>query len=93
MMTIYKYPLPVSDSIALPMPKGARVLTVQVQGGQPCVWAMVDVNAPTVTRTFVLRGTGHSAEGLASLAPYVGTFQLHGGAFVGHLFDLGEGAQ
>jgi hypothetical protein len=88
-MTIFKYPLHVGDDITIAMPRGARLLSVQVQAGTPCVWAIVDPSAPSVRRRLVLRGTGHNAEGL-SMAPFVGTFQLEGGAFIGHLFDLGE---
>lgn len=88
-MRIHKYPLRIADEPAVTMPRGARLLAVQVQHGRPCVWALVDPDAPLVTRRLALRGTGHPAEGLA-MAPFVGTFQLEGGAFVGHLFDLGE---
>lgn len=38
-----------------------------------------------VTRVFVMRGTGHRFTG--EEGRYVGTFQLDGGAFVGHLFE------
>lgn len=88
-MRIHKYPFALADEFVVRMPRGARLLTVQAQGDTPCLWAMVDPVAPFMARKFALRGTGHSAEGL-SLAPFVGTFQLEGGAFVGHVFDLGE---
>lgn len=77
------------------MPEGARLLAVQVQAGTPCLWALVDPSAGSVTRRLALRGTGHSCEGL-SPESYVGMFQLPtplGGIFVGHLFDLGESAE
>ncbi len=91
---IYKYPIGVDDTFSLRMHRGARVLCVQLQrapetGGDLCVWAMVDTDAPLVERTFALRGTGHDCTGLGD-KPHVGTFQLAGGAFVGHLFDLGD---
>jgi len=89
MMTIYKFAVPISDDITIVMPAGARLLSVQTQHGAPSLWAMVDPSAPSVRRRLALRGTGHNADSL-SLAPFVGTFQTEGGAFVGHLFDLGE---
>lgn len=84
-MTVWKYPLAVQDRQTLDLPVGAQVLTVQVQDDVPCLWALVDVTAPTTPRVFHLRGTGHNADGVAS-ALYVGTFQLHDGALVFHLF-------
>ena len=89
MLTVYKYAIPVEDSFSLPMPIGARVLCVQVQRGEPCIWAMINTGADLVRRQFALRGTGHNCDGLGSSRTYVGTFQLGEGSFVGHLFDLG----
>jgi hypothetical protein len=87
--TIFKYPLGVAGELGLSMPKGAQLLSVQVQHGKPCLWALVDVNAPTAQRRLAIRGTGHHCGSIPASA-FVGTFQLEGGAFVGHLFDLGE---
>ena len=52
MKTIWKFPFAVSDKlvIAIEMPKGAKILHVEVQSdwlapglrGQPCLWALVD---------------------------------------------------
>ncbi len=86
---IYKYPIEIADSLEVPMQKGARLLCVQVQSGEVCLWAMVNEHAPLVPRRLAVRGTGHNCDGLEEKV-YVGTFQLAHGAFVGHLFDLGE---
>jgi hypothetical protein len=85
--TIWKYPLlnfPVLD-LALAMPKGSRILTVQMQGNQPCLWALVDQNAPKVTYHFTIVGTGWEI-GVADAGgiEYIGTFQT--GSFVWHVF-------
>ncbi len=90
-MKIYKYPIRIIDAQAIEMPKGARLLSVQTQRDEPQLWAMVDPSAPLVQREFALRGTGHDATGL-SMATFVGTFQMHGGSLVFHLFDVGEAA-
>jgi hypothetical protein len=71
------------------MPAGARLLDVQTQLAEPCLWALVDDSAPKVSRRFAVRGTGHDAVGLDS-STYVGTFQLVSGRIVFHLFDRGE---
>ena len=88
--TIWKFPLgEVNDLLTLSVPKGAELLTMQVQNGEPCIWALVDPSAPKVTRAFAVRGTGHDASGLEA-SKHVGSFQLLGGRLVFHVFDLGE---
>lgn len=89
MKTIYKYPIEVTDDQTIWMPRGAQVLSVQCQSGRPCAWALVDIEQPKEARRFTLVGTGHPCEVLDD-AKYVGTFQMHDGALVFHLFDLGE---
>lgn len=42
MNTIWKYPLYVQDVQTVEMPDEADILTVQVQGDVPCLWAMVN---------------------------------------------------
>lgn len=67
------------------MPRGAQILCVQAQRDSPQLWALVDPNAPKVTRVFRTYGTGwdFDATGLS----YVGTFQLGGGSLVFHVFE------
>ena len=86
MKSIWKFPLQVMDSQEIEMPSHAQVLTVQVQGEQPCLWAIVTPYAPKVTRTVRIYGTGHPAPDDLSRADYVGTFQLMGGGLIFHVF-------
>ena len=86
MKTIYKYALAVEDEQDVPMPKGAELLHVDVQQDQACLWARVDDQAETATRRIIIHGTGHPAGD----EPYVGSFMILGGSFVGHVFDGGE---
>ena len=86
MPTIYKYPLNMDDVIKVQMPEGAKVLTVQMQGGSPYIWAGVDPDAPKVERRFRMYGTGHPIDPNLSLE-YINTFQMHGGALIFHLFE------
>lgn len=84
MQTIWKYPL--EGLVAtVRMPHNAQILTVQMQQGVPCLWALVDPDAPTAARRFVARGTGQDADGLDARA-YCGTVQQ--GGFVWHLFEV-----
>jgi hypothetical protein len=86
MKTIWKFQVPVQDEITVDMPVGAKILTVQMQAGSPCIWALVDADAPVQPRHFAWRGTGHDAGGLA-LLKYVGTVSILGGGLIFHLFD------
>ena len=85
-MTVWKFQLAVADEQIVAMPEDARVLTVQAQAGVPCLWAVVDPARPPAPRRFVTHGTGHRM--LTDGDLYVGSYQLHGGAFVGHVFEV-----
>ncbi len=88
--TIYKYPFEVVDEFTVDLPD-ADILCVQVQGDTPCMWALVNPEAKPRRRTFLLRGTGHDcADQRIRKATHVGTFQLHGGKLVFHLFEARE---
>jgi hypothetical protein len=88
MKKIYKYSVELTDIFTLDMPKGAQILSVQEQYGEPQIWAIVDPKADKETRRFRLIGTGHPIEENTSMMSFLGTFQLDNGEFVGHLFEL-----
>jgi hypothetical protein len=81
--TIWKYPFALGDVVGLDMPAGAEVVHVECQGGQPCLWALVDPEAPAEARTFRMFGTGHPIP--EDVGPHLGTFQMP--PYVWHLFD------
>jgi hypothetical protein len=90
MRKVYKYPLETTDEQTLTMPKGAKVLTVQNQGEQACIWAVVDLDAPVnERRTFFTYGTGYPMQepDVVSEEKYIGTYQLMGGGLVFHVFE------
>ncbi len=87
-MNIYKYTFEVMTYIEIKMPKGAHVLTVQTQKGIPCLWAIVEPGREEETRYFRCFGTGHPLDIDIASSKYIGTFQLDGGAFIGHLFEV-----
>jgi hypothetical protein len=69
------------------MPKGAEILTVQIQNGQmfnACIWAKVNPENELEKRQFVVIGTGHSFDD--TNCEYIGTYQ--DGPFVWHLFEV-----
>lgn len=87
--SIWKFPIRIDDELVIAMPRGARILHVGMQNGDPQLWAMVDTEALKVDRNFAIRGTGHPADGLKEVL-FVGTFMMAGGGLVFHLFDRGE---
>jgi hypothetical protein len=89
MKAIYKYPIKDERAQTIRMPEGAEILSVQCQGEQLCIWAMVDTESPSEHRRFVLLCTGEPCEELEH-GRYVGTVQLRQGVVVLHLFDLGQ---
>ena len=87
--TIFKFPFEIVDKLVLTMPKGAKVLSVQMQSNQPCLWAIVDKGAPMETREFRLAGTGHDLpdDAILNTMKFIGTFQMYGGSLIFHLFE------
>lgn len=88
--TIWKFSLEVADRQVIRLPEGAGVLDVQNQHERPCLWALVDPEAEAVERVFYTFGTGHEVKTRG--IKYVGSYQLSGGAFVGHVFEAAEGS-
>lgn len=74
------------DSQTIAMPKDAKILTVQLQDGKPCIWAMVNPEQPEVKRTIATYGTGHEVKSPNKLT-YIGAYQLRNGALVYHVFE------
>lgn len=90
--TIWKYGLKVADEQTVKLPKGAQILTAQNQGDglSPCLWALVDPEKQSVTEPRIIEtfGTGHEIDDAPPvMRSYIGTYQLHGGALVFHVFE------
>jgi len=85
-MRILKWQIGIGNERTLEMPKGSKVLDVQMQGDDCCLWAMCPKDVPIEPRTFVTYVTGQSID--KSLAQtYVSTFQLHKAGLVFHVFE------
>jgi len=85
-MTVYKYELAVDDFVNILMPIGAEVLHVDVQRGQPCIWARVDPTAKPERRIFRVAVTGDPLD--PAIGPHIGSFQMHDGELVFHVFEV-----
>ncbi len=86
-LTVYKYLVPLEDEPVLELPKGAQVLSFQVQHERMVLYALVNPDARHEKRRFRLAGTGHPIDAELPLR-FIGTVQLHGGALVFHLFEI-----
>lgn len=84
-MTIWKFPFEITGLVNITMPEGATVLHVECENRQPCMWAMVDPQAPKALRQFYTIGTGHPFPD--RVGAHIGTFQMHGGSFIWHIFE------
>lgn len=84
--TIWKWTLQVAAWQAIPMPRGAQILSVQTQGDLPQIWALCNSDEPKEQREIAIIGTGHEiSEGPGR---YISTFQMLGGSLVFHAFEL-----
>lgn len=90
-VVVWKYELEIVGYLERDLPTGARIIAVQVQAGQPCFWALVNPDRKLERRRFYMLGTGHEIhDDDASELQHLGTFMLNDGAFVGHLFEIGN---
>ena len=87
--SIWKYRLDVADEQIITMPRFAKILTAELQQGEPSIWVHVDPDERLVPHSILMVGTGHQREDLVGV-DYVGTVQMHGGSLVFHVFDGGE---
>lgn len=84
MQAVYKFPLRTTDHQEIYLPASAVVLTVQVQHGTPCLWALVEEDDRMTKHGLTIVGTGHP---VSEVGDYIGTYQLDGGSMVFHVFN------
>lgn len=89
MLSVWKYPIEIIDFPVVELPRGAKVLTVQSQGEQACLWVLVDPHESVMeSRLFRLVGTGHLIKRSVQELMYLGTFRVRDGDLVFHLFEV-----
>lgn len=84
--TIYKYPLAISDGQAVLMPVSAEILSVQFQGEDLCIWALVDSSEKKHARIIRIIGKGNPFPIGESLR-FIGAVQHYNGRLVWHVFE------
>lgn len=86
--TIWKFELEVTDNQVIEMPIGSELLTVQVQNGKPCLWALVNPTKNKEKRFIEMFGTGHEIHyDMGISRNYLGTLQFHDGLLIVHVFE------
>lgn len=83
-MEIWKYGLGPGQNV-LGIPVGAALLTVQVQGSRPMLWAKVDPAARQEEREIHVLATGEEFDDAGF--KYINTFQISGGSLIFHAFE------
>jgi hypothetical protein len=85
MARVFKYTLKMEQRQTVSMPADSTLLSVQVQRGVVCIWAIVnpDPELDEVPRSFEIVGTGHE---VPSPSKFIGTVQI--GEFVWHIFEI-----
>lgn len=91
MMTVFKYRLAIADSNIVHGPI-VRPLSVAIQRGTPCLWAVVDTRMPNAEHEVICVGTGCD---MSDLSPndYLNTIISADGGTVLHWFcrEIQEG--
>ena len=86
-MRIWKWTLIPTDRQTIEMPVEAKLLTVQMQGEMPQLWALCDeATIYKRERHIAIYGTGNPMPD--DPGEYIATFQMHGGSLVFHAFEI-----
>jgi hypothetical protein len=86
-MTIYKYPLEITDAQAVQMPLGAKILSVHAQAvDRICLWAIVNESSTDRERREIeIFGTGHNMP--SGERVFIGTVLTYRDMYVWHVFE------
>jgi hypothetical protein len=95
-MIIGKFPLETTDRQVLEIPAPAQILSVVEQRGEIVLYAILNPDAPTVTKVIDIYGTGHQipkerstymGEPQKTPGTFLGTVATIGGSLMWHVFD------
>lgn len=82
-LSIWKFPFTVSSTVTFEIPRDHRFIHVDMQGNQPCLWAVVDPGSSLTITNLRIYGTGHPIVN-GEAGSFIGTFQQP--PFVWHVF-------
>lgn len=83
MPNIYKYPLEWKPAQTVKC-KAVKILDIQIQNGQPVMWAIATTDAKEHVVGIIMQNTGTDVLALVEEFTYISTTQIDG--FVGHWF-------
>ena len=84
---VWKYTLDSMTTNVISMPLGARIISVDSQREEICIWVLVDTDEKkTMIHRFVVCPTGGDIP--ETVEYFLGTAQLQNGALVFHVFQL-----
>jgi hypothetical protein len=86
MLVIHKFVLRITDFQEVPMPEGAKILSVQNQRDDISVWALCDSSVEYVARKFLIVATGNPIPVDLKGWEYLSTVQHF--QFVWHVFHF-----
>ena len=81
---IWKYDLEITESQFIHMPEDAKILSVENQYGDLCLWALVDPEKRHTIRDIHIIGTGNPIHGTPKLT-FIGTVIIK--PLVWHVFE------
>ena len=85
MKKIYKYKLDITDRQTIDLPRDAKLLDIQVQNSDICLWAEIEDDEVTVPALIECFGTGNGIyEDMGVDRFYIATVQKDG--FVWHFY-------
>ena len=86
MQTIWKFPLAVTDTQIIEVPKHADILCAKVQRDVVCLW--IKVNPDTIKEARIIRmfGTGHALD-IDQNLEYIGSCQTLDENLIWHIFE------
>jgi len=85
-MRIWKTAPEVTDRQVVELPEGAKLLSVQMQHGRPCLWALVNELAKIEKIVVAIYGTGNPMP--EDPGVYISTFQIPEHGLVFHAFEI-----
>ena len=81
--------MPLVERPQIMMPIGAGILSVQFQGDELFLWALVDTEKVKISHDFLIFGTGvNMNDSIRNGNRFIGTVQQFGGKLVWHIFQI-----
>jgi len=84
-MQIWEYWLSVASEQLIELPHGAKILSVDTQGGRPILWVLGDPRAELAPVKILSYATGEDIEA----GRYIGTYHVVGDMYIRHIFAVG----